>query len=361
MNAPSRRSALHGAVIVGLLATLVSLARAWHEPGWSTDFDQFHAAANALLRGENPYGAVGPDGTFQWDWPLFYPLPAVLFIIPFAWLPVVAGRVAFAAVSGAVLGYAIGRDGYWRLPLCLSAAFLVAITRSQWSPLVTAAFFLPWAGIFLAAKPNVAAAVVAGVRSWRHFAWLAGLGAALVAASLVVNPTWPLEWIRALLTKQFVSAPVTNPGGFLVLLALLRWRRAEARILVALACVPQTPSVYDLLPLFVVAVTLRQVTVLSLLTTALLLVIVILGPFPTFNDYAHMLERWAVFVVYLPVTLLVLQRPNVWVDEPAAPRPVVAGWRARVEALPRVDAMLLALLAASATLLVWVTLATERL
>lgn len=361
MTSPARRQALLGAAVVGGLATLLALARALHEPGWSTDFDQFHAAANALLRGESPYGAVGPDGSFQWDWPLFYPLPAVLFVVPFAWLPVAAGRVAFAAVSGAVLGYAIGRDGAWRLPMCLSAAFLVAIARSQWSPLVTAAFFLPWAGIFLAAKPNVAAAVLAGVRTWRHLAWLAGVGAVLVAASLVVNPAWPVEWIRALMTKQFVSAPVTNPAGFLILLALLRWRRAEARILVVLACVPQTPSVYDLLPLFVVAATLRQVTVLSLLTTALLLVIVFLGPFPTFNDYAHMLERWAVFVVYLPAVLMVLQRPNTWTGVEPAPATGHPGWRERVAALPRLDAWLLTMLGTSAALLVWATLTTERL
>ena len=124
--------------------------------------------------------------------------PSVVLVMPLAWFPVLVGRVLFAALSGAVLGYAICRDGYWRLSLCLGAAFLIEIWRSKWSPLVTAAFFLPWAGVFLAAKPNVALAVVAGVTSRRHLAWLIGLGVILVLVSLGVKPTWPLDWIRAL-------------------------------------------------------------------------------------------------------------------------------------------------------------------
>lgn len=354
-----RRPPVAGALLVGALATLIALARALHEPGWATDFDQFHFAANALLGGRNPYAEVGPGGAFRWDWPLYYPLPTVLLVVPFAWLPVAAGRVLFASVSGAVLGYAACRDGYWRLPLCLSAAFLVAIFRSQWSPLVTAAFFLPWAGVFLAAKPNVALAVVAGARTRRHFLWLVGLGAALGLASLAVKPTWPVDWLRVQFTREFISAPVMNPGGLLLLAALVRWRRPEARILAVLACVPQTPSLYDLLPLFVIARSLREVTVLSLLTTALLALVVALGPFPAFNDYVHLLERWAIFIVYLPALAMVLRRPNVN-EPPPAPGPP-AGAASWLRALPRLDAILLAAAAASAAMLVWLTLASRRL
>lgn len=353
-----RRPPAVGATIVGTLALLLALGRALREPGWATDFDQFHFAARALLRGGNPYTQIGPEGAFRWDWPLYYPLPTVLLVVPFAWLPVAAGRVAFAAVSGGVLGAAACRNGYWRLPLCLSASFLIAIFRSQWSPLVTSAFFLPWAALFLAAKPNVALAVVAGARSRRHLAWMLGLGAVLGAVSVVVRPGWIIDWVSVQFTREFISAPVVNPGGFLLLAALFRWRRPEARILAVLACVPQTPSLYDLLPLFVIPRTLRETTVLSLLTTALFLVVVVSGPFEAFNTYVHVLERWAIFVVYLPALWMVLRRPNVPTDPPRPPATDgPAGWLA---SLPRLDALLLALATVSAVLLAWLAMVTYR-
>jgi hypothetical protein len=45
---------------------------------------------------------------------------------------------------------------------------------------------------------------------------------------------------------------VARPGGFLLLLALSRWRRPEARLLAAMACVPQTLGLYETLPLFLI-------------------------------------------------------------------------------------------------------------
>lgn len=357
-----RRPGWAGAVVVGVVATLLAVLRVWHEPAVTTDFDQFHFAARALLRGENPYAAVGPGRAFEWGWPLNYPLPSVLLVVPLAWLPVEAGRVAFAAAAGAVLGYALCRRGeLWRLGVVLSAAFLIAIRRSQWSPFLVAAFTVPWAAVFPAAKPNFVVPVLAGASSWRRAAGLAAVGAAAAAAALLWSPSWPLEWFRVLRQMPFVSAPVVNPGGALILLALLRWRRPEARVLAALACMPQTPSLYDLLPLVVVPRTRTQLLGLSLCTTILFFVIVALGPFATFNDYVHALERWAVFLVYLPAVAMVLRRPNV--SEPlmqnAAPARTgsLRGW---VEALPRPDALLLLAAAFSALFLVWLTLATPQ-
>lgn len=346
--------------MLGVFAGALALARALHEPGWPTDFDQFHFAARRLLQGGNPYDDIGPGRAFQWDWPLYYPLPSVLLVMPLAWLPVVAGRVVFATASGAVLGYALSREGLWRLPVAFSAAFMIAIFRSQWSPLITAAFFLPWAAVFLAAKPNVALPVLAGARSWRYAALLVGIGAVAGAISLVAQPAWPLDWWRALQTKHYVSAPVLNPGGFLLLLALVRWRRPEARVFAVLACIPQTPSLYDLLLLFLVPRTVRETTLLSLLTTALFAFIVATGPFEDFYRYAYHLERAATWIVWIPVLLMILRRPNVAGDD--GPRLASnVSLRQWIEALPRVDAILLALAGASAGLLIWLTLNTQRL
>jgi hypothetical protein len=351
-----------GALVVGAFAAMLSLARALHEPGIGTDFDQLHYAARALLGGVNPYGEIGPDRPFTSNWPLFYPLPAVLFTIPLAWLPAAAARVVFSAAAGALFGYAICRDGYWRLPACLSAAFLIAIWRTQWSPLLTAAYFLPGTAFLLAAKPNVGAAILAGVRTRRQLVWLLGIGGTLGVASLIVSPRWPLDWIAALRTKEYVSAPVTNWGGFLLPLALLRWRRPEARVFAALACVPQTPSLYDLLPLCVVPRGMRGMTALALLAHALFLTIVAMGPFPDYYAYTHRLEQLAVVFVWLPALGMILVRPNVWTDGTAGAAAVAVPvtLRQRVEALPRIDALLLVAAAACSVFLIWVTLATRR-
>jgi hypothetical protein len=52
------------------------------------------------------------------------------------------------------------------------------------------------------------------------------------------------------LRESIHVAPVLRPGGWLLLLALIRWRTPEGRLLAALACVPQTGGLYDTLPLF---------------------------------------------------------------------------------------------------------------
>src|SRR5689334_7519881 len=46
------------------------------------DFDQVWHAANAFLAGRNPYAEIGPGLAFDWPAPLYYPLPAVLSVVP---------------------------------------------------------------------------------------------------------------------------------------------------------------------------------------------------------------------------------------------------------------------------------------
>lgn len=351
-----------GALAVGLLALLLSLARTVVEPAWPTDFDQWYHAARAMWQGLNPYDAVGPTRAFRWNWPLNYPLSTVLLTLPFSALALPAARVCFAAVGGAVLGYALGKDGFRRIGLLLSAAFLIAVFRNQWSPYYTAAYFVPAAALFLAAKPNMAVAFVAGIRDWRQFRWLAGLAVVVGVVTLVIRPTWPLEWLGSLRQMQYVVAPIMRPGGWLFALALLKWRRAEARVFLALVCVPQTPSLYDLLPLFVITRTAREVSGLTLLTHVLFFVIVVRGPFDSFNRYAYELGTAATVLVYLPMLVLLLRRPNVYRDAPDEETLVPAGtWATRIESLSRVDAVLYLLNAAAAVLLVWLSVSTSRM
>ncbi|MBL0171663.1 MAG: hypothetical protein IPP90_13230, partial [Gemmatimonadaceae bacterium] len=354
-----------GALLVGTLALLLSLARVLHEPSWPTDLDQWYFAARAMLQGRNPYDAVGPAREFKWDWPLNYPLSTVLLTMPLTVLSLPAARVAFSTVAGGVLGYALGKDRFQRIGLVFSAAFVIAISRNQWSPFITAAYFAPMAAVFLAAKPNMALAFLASIRSWRPLRRIAGIGLAAVAVSVMVRPSWPLEWLRALGQMEYVVAPIMRPYAWMLALALLKWRRTDARIFLALVCVPQTPSLYDLLPLFVLMRTPRDVSILSLLTHALFLTIVVLGPFPSFDRYAYELGNVATVVIYLPVMLMLLGRPNVsGVDsafEPAPPPSLRAQFRASLEQMTRFDAMLLLVNVAAVAVLLWMTLTTRRI
>jgi hypothetical protein len=285
----------------------------------------------------------------------------VLFVAPLSFLSVQAARISFATIGGAVLGFAIGRDQFRRIGLVFSAAFMIAIWRDQWSPFILAAFTLPAVALAIFAKPNLAVVYLAGRRTKREWTWILSLSAAIVAVSTAIRPTWMTEWWGALSTVPYVVAPVMRPGGFLLLAAVLRWKRPDARVLLALACVPQTPSLYDLLPLFIIARTTREVALLTLLTNVLFGLVLYDGPFADFNSYAHRLGNLATFVVYLPMLLLVLRRPNVSADAPSPTlSPTESAWRARLHALSTVDAMLLLVNAASAALLAWVSTSSPR-
>jgi hypothetical protein len=129
----------------------------------------------------------------------------------------------------------------------LSASFLNALVQGQWSPLLTAGAALPALSWLWVAKPSVGAAIFAGFP--RRTAVIGGL--LLAALALAFFPSWPVRWLDALRQTVHV-APIARPGGFLLLLALLRWRRPEARVLAALACVPQMTGLYETVPLFLI-------------------------------------------------------------------------------------------------------------
>jgi len=346
------------ALALALLTGLVASARAIHEPQWPTDFDQLWFAARALITGDDPYSVVGPGRPFYWNWPLYYPLQAVILVVPLAWLPVAVARVVFSTVAAGILGWAMGRRVLVLWPLALSAAYIISASRTQWAPLLLAAAWSPAFGAVLTAKPNVGFASFAALspRGMR----IAAAGCAFVTLlSLLLRPDWVSRWREAIAASPHISAPILLPGGVLLALALLRWRRSEARLLLAMACIPHTPSLYDLLLLFFACRTLRETLFLAILTHVLYWCIVTLGPFKTFDDYALSLGKLAIFVVYLPVLVMVLRRPNKSASpplplalEPSSLRPLLPG--------TRIDAILILLLALCCATLLWLPLVTYR-
>ena len=154
----------------------------------------------------------------------------------------------------------------------------------------------------------------------------------MFVASLALRPSWPTEWIDSLSSAVPGSKvyPVVVPGGVLLLAVALRWRRPEARLLFALACLPQTMLGYDQLVLAGIASTFRQSLVMGLWSYA-----VPLGTYLVMRDHMpasdtgsyELLARMFVWGYYLPAAALVVRRPNQgvapdWVERVVARLPI---------------------------------------
>ena len=305
------------ALALGVAAAAYVYASAAHVGHTVRDFDQLWYGGRALRDGLSPYGAVGPGRTFDTTFVLYYPLPAVLLALPLTWLPLAIARALFAGLGAATLGFVATRDGFARLWMCASGAFVMAVWSAQWSPLLTAALFATGLGVVCAAKPNVGLAVLVADPTPTAIA-----AAALVTvASLLVQPTWVAEWLANVAAAPHLRAPLTHPFGALVLLAASRWRRPEARLLLVMAAVPQNAAVYEVLPLFAIPRGRREHMLLAALS-----LVVLMEQMGVLFDYDR---RVPIVLCYLPALLMVLGRPNegrvpAWVERLAAR--LARGW-----------------------------------
>ena len=296
----SRQGALDGALpwlVAGWAVLTVLRAQLI---GWTTDWHVFWTAGHAVVNGADPYAAVLDLGT---GYPLFYPGPALLMLAPFGLLPSKAAWLAWGAMSGALFGLAARRHGRGLWIAALSACFAEAVTFGQWVPLMMAAAILPGLGGVLSAKPSVGAALWV----WRPSRQAVVGGLVLAVLSLILIPEWPREWLAGLRQTNHVP-PVLRPGGWLLLLAVLRWRTPEARLLLALACIPQTASLYESLPLFLVSRHRRDALLLAVLSQVAALIQATYYSAPGQVLEVVIANRWPVFLVtlWMPALVLVL-------------------------------------------------------
>lgn len=298
----------------GVLALVIGLAAGWQtwlfmHPSVSKllarDFTYPWRAARVLLEGHNPYEVIQPTTLlYPWQGGFLYPLPAAVTVIPLAPLrPDVAGTV-FGGLSAALLAYGFLRGGLWRLWAFAGISFLLTLSLGQWGPLLMAGALLPGLGWALSLKPTI------GLALWIYrpsrAAIVGGLVLALVA--LLFVPTWPLDWWRATQVEGGHPPPITRPFGWLALLALLRWRLPEARLLVAMACVPQALYFYDQLPLWLVP--WNAIGTLVLTAGSWVAFHIAAADCPDVHYCGPSAAPWIVYLLYLPATLLVLCRPE---------------------------------------------------
>jgi hypothetical protein len=316
----------------------------------ASDFDQLWYGARGAWRGISPYAVVGPGREFSWDY-LFYPMPAIVVAMPFALMPLLAARAAFAGVSASLLGAALWREDRGRILMFATAPMLIALGRGQASPLLLATAFIPALSCLGTIKPNIALALLPVSRNIRVTV-IAGLigTAVLLAMSFGLDPTWVAQWRDAVSRKNDSAPAIVRFGGFLILLALLRWRRREAWLVLLLAVLPQTPSLYDAVPLFAVPRGARQTALLALCGNLAFLALVSGIGFPPHATYGVRVTTLSVLFVYLPAVGLLLAGPNTTtvVPEPEPGR-------------SRADLPLFAALAVSAFFAFWGTVAKYRI
>jgi hypothetical protein len=320
---PERGKRLRVAFLVGLAAALATyLAMLNSQVGYpgdrmGADFTYWWRAARALLVGQNPYEVIRPAGYFPLDGVFAYPLPAAVVAIPFAPLPPRLGAAVFVGCGFALAAYGLSAFGWWRVSALASAPAFWIFENAQWTPLLLGASLVPSFGWLLVCKPTIGAALFVWRPTRRAFVG----GAALTALALLVLPTWPLDWIAILRSNsegaQYVP-PLAVPGGLLLVLGLLRWRRPEARLLLTMALVPQNYFFYDQLPLLLVPSRRASLLLFAFWTHILrLIAFLLLRPetVPGWHESAAVRSAWiAPFILwgmYVPCLLLVLRRPNV--------------------------------------------------
>jgi hypothetical protein len=308
LSARTRRAVF--ALAVALTGALLSLSF-WSDPQVQpSDLGQVWAASRALLHGENPYEVVGPGRAFDWAWPLLYPLTAPLALVPLAWLPLSLTDPLFVALGFGLFAWVVTarRDTTPALVGLASLPGLMALQTSQWSPLMTAAALMPSFGWVLIAKPTIGLAFFTAYPRWKT-----AIGCTLLLIlSFVVWPGWVPHWLATFDSAPHIIAPVMRPGGFLVLLALLKWKRPEARLLVALALMPHTTVPYETIPLFLIPQTWLQSFALWVCAVLSYVAQAYTGPYFTQLDYWTSGAKFIVLLMYLPCTAMVLSRPNVW-------------------------------------------------
>ena len=273
-----------------------------HPHHLAKDFSFPWRAARALLAGENPYEVIRAVGEYPFNSGLLYPLPAALVASPLSYLrPEIAGAI-FMGVSCTLLGWALLRDCPQRLPLFLSAPFVQAAILGQWSPVLTAAALMPTLQFLAAAKPTV------GLAAWIYQPSRRGIigGLILVVLAFIVLPSWLGDWRAVVAGMSKYRGPATTLLGCFLLLGVLRWRRREGRLFIAMSLIPQLPVFYDSLILWLIPSTVWRSFVLSAASWVGYLAWYPHHTSPQQNEYAF---PWLVFTIYLPALILLLLMP----------------------------------------------------
>jgi hypothetical protein len=317
------RSRILIALLAGALAG-IGLIIYWgtQPPTSHSDLTQVWYGAKSMLAGRDPYADVGPTGFFHWTFPLLYPMPAMLVVAPLASLTDHLANVVFSSVGVGLLAFALTGDISSlnaRLIALAAPPLWLALRYAQWSPFFAAAVLLPSLGFLAAAKPTIGLAVLA-TRPNRRAIIIAII---LVAASFVIAPHWLGAWIAGLHAAPHIRPAILRPAGAPLLLAALRWRRPEGRLLFFMSIVPLSPFWYEALPLALIPRTWREG--LALACTQWLGWAWWAMRDESYWPHADSSALAVIVAMMLPCLAIVLRRPNAG-DMPGWVERAVSAW-----------------------------------
>lgn len=258
-------------------------------------------AAHIVLDGGDPYKLMWPMELPALHTAFNYPLPAIGMGLPFVWLRQQDAAIAFATCSAALLGFVLTKNDLSRVPLLLSVPFWFTAQLAQTSALILAFALVPEAGALTAMKPNIGLALFAWRPMWRT----AILGGAFVLGTVIISPQWLPQWLHLTEISPTHHAPVRSLIGALPLLAVVRWRRPEARLLVAMTLIPHGLYFYDELPLWLVARTQTESILLAGLSW-----LGWLGWLAASDGRLGQAAPWIIASLYIPCLVMILRRPN---------------------------------------------------
>jgi hypothetical protein len=294
------------ALAIGICAVLFFLATTHNIVyGATTDFEFWWRAVRLWASGIDPYG-MRPD-TPLWPLPdrLYYPMPALIIAWPLHKFGLLLAGSLFVGLSASWLCWVLSADGLWRMWFFATPAFVMAARLGQWSPIISAATLVPAAGFLLATKPNLGVAAFAYRPTWRGAAGVA----IILLVSIAMNTAWPREWLANIHSVRSHPSPIQVPFGWLLLLALMRWRQPEARLLIAMACIPQLLFFSDQLLLGLVTRTKNEAELFAGCGLAASLVWLIRAGANNPN-LTGLAAPYVMLGCYLPALIIVLRRPN---------------------------------------------------
>lgn len=298
---------LYTSIVFGILPAFVAHMHAVMDKT-PRDFFHFRAVAFAALHRQNVYDAA-PG--------LPYPLPGLLLVTPWTFLPPAEATALFMFLGGAFFAWALMAEGYAPLLGYFSSGMLFAAQVGQWPPMFAGAFAVAPLGVFLIVKPHVGFASFVARPTW----WTVGSAVVCTVLAFALQPTWVHDWRESVVLsgvhfgaegagKFQYTAPIALPGGVLALAALARWRRPEARLLAVLACVPQSLHLYEIVPLALVPRGWIQSAIYVGMSHVIWRILFLERPFTNYVDYTTASGKLYTLLIFLPLTAMVLLRPN---------------------------------------------------
>lgn len=250
--APVQSQPTWGRLFVALawFCAIFALAHARYTSVGGTDFAWLYAGTLRLVEGNDPY-ALRLSVWNLAPMPLFYPLPALFFVVPFVWLSPAAAAAAWFALPVALLVYCA-----WGRPVLAvlgSPMFLMILGAHQHGILMLLAASSPAMVWLVWSKPQLGLLVLAWwaiQQQWRILGWSVLVCISIGLLAFVVQPNWLAGWLHNLSLavgeqgfylsrwegaepvqahRMTHTAPVLLPGGWVVaggLLLLLAWKRA---------------------------------------------------------------------------------------------------------------------------------------